>query len=319
MRPPISAADLLEAFRLLRPANDEERRAIARVLGLEWKPRTAVPAASVEEAKPAVVVEAPRALKENPRKVEPPARPSASTPGGTAGFTISGPVKNPAEPGFWANENGAFEPVTAVTGVAPPVAPLFVPRWTRAILSTSLATRSPIGAPDVPRIVTEIASGRLLRQVPRLTVAAMALRVQILVDVGESMLPFEADQRDVIRAVKMVAGTDSVRVLKFTGTPLRAAGTDEMPEWQPYDFPPSDTHVLLLSDLGIGRPPMSDTSAGVDEWQAFARQLRRHRIACTAFVPYPANRWPEALVSKIRLVEWDRSTTASSVRFARRP
>jgi hypothetical protein len=236
------------------------------------------------------------------------------------GFKISGPVKQGAGSLLWAKpKSEKFESAPAPSRQLE-VQPLFVPRWTRGIISTALAVRTPTGQVDVREVVNEIARGRLLRTLPRLSAPAIAQRVEILVDVGQAMLPFAADQQNVIEAVRTVAGFDSVTVIKFTGSPMRGAGTDEMLEWPDYySFPSSKTHLLLLSDLGIGRLPMSGASAGVDEWQRFGWELRRRQIACTAFVPYPVKRWPAALMHQFRLVEWDRSTTAGTVRFSRRP
>jgi hypothetical protein len=119
--------------------------------------------------------------------------------------------------------------------------------------------------------------------------------------------------------VLSVGGSDNVNVLKFRGTPLRGAGSDDMEEWpDSYEFPTTNTHVLLLSDLGIGRPPLSTLTAPVEEWARFGSELRKRRIACTAFVPYPSKRWPRALASQFRVVEWDRATTTGAVRFSRK-
>jgi hypothetical protein len=322
MRPPISTADLLRAFEVLQPSNGEEKSAIAQVLGLEWKPAAAlvqrVPQAEGTERQEKSASEKARIVPVSPpQKSVPVTQPS----GKDLGFKVSGPMKHDAGSPLWVKPkpSGQFE-----SAPAPPaqleVPPLFVPRWTRGIMSTALAVRTPTGQMDIREVVNEIARGRLLRMLPRLSAPAIAQSVEILVDVGHSMLPFAADQQSVVESVRTVAGFDRVSVLKFTGSPLRGAGTDEMLEWPDYySFPSSKTHVLLLSDLGIGRPPMSDNSASVEEWRQFSWELRRRQVACTVFIPYPGKRWPTALMYQFRLVEWDRSTTAGNVRFSRRP
>lgn len=322
MRPAISTADLLQAFQVLNPSNDEEKSAIAQVLGLERKPVAA------PEERGAPVESGERQEKSEPDKQRIESTPTpvksiaVTKPSGKdVGFTVSGPVKHHSGSPLWVKPKLSEEFESAP---APPVElevpPLFVPRWTRGIMSTALAVRTPTGQVDIREVVSEIARGRLLRTLPRLSAPTMAQSIEILVDVGHSMLPFAADQQNVIEAVRTVAGLDNVSVLKFTGSPLRGAGRDEMLEWPGYySFPPSKTHVLLLSDLGIGRPPISGTSAGVEEWRQFGRELRRRQIACTAFVPYPSKRWPAGFIYEFRLVEWDRSTTAGNVKFSRRP
>jgi hypothetical protein len=233
-------------------------------------------------------------------------------------LSIIGPASQDAPSLLWAKPSRDFETPSGPR-VAALIAPLFTPRWTRSILSTALAVRDNVGQPDIGKIVARIARGELLRELPRLEAAAMAQRVEILMDLGESMLPFAEDQRDLVQSVVSVAGFDNVRVLKFRGTPLRGAGSDDMDDWpDSYTFPASNTHLLLLSDLGIGRLPVGAMSAPVEEWTQFGSALRKRGIACTAFVPYPSKRWPRALAAQFRIVEWDRATTTGTVRFSRK-
>jgi hypothetical protein len=316
MNPPISSADLLRAFTELEPSNEDAKRGIARALGLEWK---VVKAATPAPSQPQVLPSDPLA----PVKIEMPmphvedSIVSVPTVSAVMNFTVSGPTKKKAASILWATPPGEFEGMQASSAPAE-VAPLFLPRWTRAILSTSLAVRSRTGSPDVREVVSQIARGHLLRKLPQLYTDTMAQQVQVLVDVGDSMLPFAADQRTAIKAVKAVAGSDRVTVLKFTGSPLRGAGTDDEEVWNEFVFPSSKAQILMLTDLGIGRSPLTETLASVNEWRRFGRELRRRGITCTVFLPYPAKRWPSALAGQFRLVAWDRATTASSVKFSRR-
>jgi hypothetical protein len=322
MRPPISSADLLQAFDALRPSTDEDKSAIAEVLGLQWKPvalsRELILPKDDELLKPTkmnqdqIGVPIPRVPKPIP---------VTRLSSNDSDFTIRGPVKQTSVSPLWSKPSGEFEPtLSPLPSAESEVMPLFVPRWTRGIMSTALADRTTTGLIDIREVVSEISQGRLLRTLPRFSTPAMARRVEILADVGISMLPFAADQRSVIAAVRTVAGSDNVSILKFTGSPLQGAGTDDMIEWPDfYTFPSSKTHVLLLSDLGIGRPPMTGTPASVEEWRRFGWELRRRQIACTAFVPYPARRWPVELIRQFHLVEWDRATTAGTIKFSPRP
>ena len=130
--------------------------------------------------------------------------------------------------------------------------------------------------------------------------------VEILLDVGDSMMPYVQDQRELVSAVQTVVGAGSVRPLKFMGSPLRGAGTDEDETWPDYSFPPPGVHLLLLTDFGIGRPPVSHVQVNAQEWRRFADELRRRKVGCTAFVPYPQSRWPVKITRYFRTVEWDR-------------
>jgi hypothetical protein len=315
MNPPISSADLLRAFTELEPSSDEQKGAIARALGLEWKmTKAAIPLPPEPEmARPDPMAQVEIGI---PRRVDD-SIVTVPTVTAVVNFTVSGPTKKTTASALWATPPGEFEGTPARTTPVE-VPPLFLPRWTRAILSTALAVRSRTGTPDIREVVSEVARGHLLRKLPQLYADTMAQQVQVLVDVGDSMLPFAADQRSAIKTIRAVAGFDRVTVLKFTGSPLRGAGTDDEGDWNEFIFPSSKTQILMLTDLGIGRSPLTETLASVNEWRRFGRELRRRRIACTVFLPYPAKRWPSALAGQFRLVAWDRSTTASSVKFSRR-
>ena len=320
MIPGISIADVLRAFQALAPQTDAEKRAIAEVLGFTLAPSAPVdiesqgedvqpakpPPPSQQQFRPKVVV------RPRPR---PPASPAATA---NFAFNIAGPEKRSEGVPPWAAQQGEFDapwtPAATITA-----APLFEPRWNRAILSTALGVQGPVGRVNVAQIVEEVARGRPLRKLPRLPGNLIAPFVEILRDVGDSMMPYAQDQRELVSAVQTVVGGASVRMLKFMGSPLRGAGTDEDETWPDYSFPASGVHVLLLTDFGIGRPPLSHIQVSAQEWLRFADELRRRKLGCTAFVPYPPSRWPVKITRHFRTVEWDRGTTAGSVKFSRRP
>src|SRR5258707_1036577 len=77
----------------------------------------------------------------------------------------------------------------------------------------------------------EVARGRPLRKLPRFAGNLVAPFVEILLDVGDSMMPYAQDQRELVSAVQTVVGAGSVRTLKFMGSPVRGGGTDEHETW----------------------------------------------------------------------------------------
>ena len=72
--------------------------------------------------------------------------------------------------------------------------------------------------------------------------------------------------------------------------------------------------MVLLTDLGIGRPLGWDDWADVAEWQEFAALVRRAQCPLVAFVPYRRARWPTRLIHSIAIVQWDRTTTVAMAR-----
>jgi hypothetical protein len=74
--------------------------------------------------------------------------------------------------------------------------------------------------------------------------------------------------------------------------------------------------VVVITDLGIGGPVLSDDRAPVTEWLAFARRVVASRHPLIAFVPYEARRWPPRLARTMTLLHWSERTTVGEVRRA---
>jgi hypothetical protein len=240
-------------------------------------------------------------------------------PQSTVDFTLTGPQPGTITPPQWWLQNTAFEASQEVRSSPRQIDPLLVPLWTRGILSTALSRKLNDGPPDIARIIEQMMKQTVVRELPHLPVLSMARSVQVLIDVGDNMLPFVQDQRDLLKAIRRLAGKDNIEELKFVGTPLRRAGVSDIDSWKPYRIPAPSTKILLLTDLGIAKPPLASPPAPALEWYNFARELLVRGIQATAFVPYPANRWPKSLKEVLRIVEWDRGTTVARVRFAPEP
>jgi hypothetical protein len=197
---------------------------------------------------------------------------------------------------------------------SPPLAPLFFPRWTRAILSTALSTYGDDGQLDVERVAEKLARGERLEIWPTLSSPTLRRGLQLLVDRSHSMTPFIRDQISLQRDLVRVVGKDRVETLRFAGCPLRGAGAGPEIVWTKYQPPPPGTPILLLSDLGIGRPLLGADRASAAEWLSFAQLVRKALCPLVAFVPYAPPRWPRHLAPLVTMIHWDRKTTVSDVR-----
>lgn len=217
----------------------------------------------------------------------------------------------------WAG-NAAVLPKAAEQTAAehPSFEPLLVPTWTRALLSAALARRAHDGPLDLERVVELVARGEVTTQLPRLPRPTLARGVQLLIDRGETMLPFLEDQERLEGEVRKVAGLGFDRTIYFEGCPTRRAGPGGKSGWKPYptqDTPKGGTVLLLLTDLGIGRPLWPGASAGEREWAEFARAMRKRGCPVVALVPYAPARWPAGLQKLMTVIQWDRPTSASLV------
>ena len=317
-RAPISHADLLLALDALGARDDASVAMIAAALGFtppavvadearaDVAPPTELPKQEAEDQAPPS--EAPTAL---PRQIVPaPAH---------AGFALEGPRPYKAPTLTWLHTAKPLAgPASSTIAAADPM-PLLVPRWTRNILATLLATRQADGPLDLDRIVRNIASQEWTVRLPRVPRDAPR-GVQLLVDVSDAMTPFAADQRRLTQALRRLLGPDRMSKLEFSSSPLQRLIDPATEDWREYregDYPPNRTPVLALTDLGIGRPPLSAPRASVDDWIRFARQLAGRGSPLIALVPYGESRWPDRLRRALHIVTWDRATTVGAVRFRR--
>lgn len=198
----------------------------------------------------------------------------------------------------------------------PALEPLLLPVWTRALLSGALSSRNDDGPLDVKKVVERVASGEPSARLPRRPRPTLARGVQVLVDRGETMLPFFEDQEGLEGEIKKVVGEGRAQILYFDGNPARKAGPGSRSGWKTYTehhMPRAGTVVLLLTDLGVGRPLSPFARTGEREWVAFAERLRRRGCPLVAFVPYAPRRVPASLRRLVTVLQWDRSTSASSV------
>jgi len=310
--------DLLRALTLLRPADDAGKAAIARLCGIEVTLLAAPepvkppppPSPSIDPPKPPIVPPAERTTPPvstssegtTSNKVE--EVPSVLVPD----YTESRQVPD------WLETIEPFPEADGFIAIQAPE-PLLVPQWARGILAASVATFSEAGTLDVERLVRGIARGILWRSIPRRLWPTLARGALVLVDRSDALLPFAADQEQILEQICAVVGRDGVQVLDFEGNPAWGAGTGSQDEWEDFERwrPPAGTPVLALTDLGIGsgygirpvHPAM---------WRAFADRLRRAGCPFVAFVPYAPERWPEDLGPALHILPWDRGTSARTVR-----
>jgi hypothetical protein len=204
-----------------------------------------------------------------------------------------------------------YDPV--VHGRDLPHEPLWEPAWTRELVAAALTTRATGHTIDESRAVNTIAHGRPLTDVPLIPRRTLSRGVQVLVDVGEAMVPYARDRTQLVRQIGLVAGHSRVTVLRFSSTPLRGAGASGRPTWRRYAPPEPGTPVLALTDLGIGGHPVDTGRASAAAWLQLAGWLERRASRLIALVPYPPARWPTALRRAITILRWDRPTTVAEV------
>jgi hypothetical protein len=308
----IFLGDYARALKLLAPADDATRQAIAELLGLERVPvelEAAPPAPTRLPVQSEPAPEAPPIVPEPADQTPSPAAPQ------TPAWLASTLEPLPRTSGEWVFPADPL-PETAMpeTIVPPPLRPLFVPSWTRGILSASLATMSEDGPLDIQRLADTVARGAAIQKLYRLPWPTLRRGAQLLIDRAEALEPFWRDQRWLQEVIVRTVGTARVEVLRFANCPTRGAGKGPKRSWAAYQAPAPGTVVAILTDLGIGEPPFASEYTDVAEWRAFARALWWHDCPIVAFVPYPPERYPRGLAKLITIVQWGRGTTAATIK-----
>jgi hypothetical protein len=186
-----------------------------------------------------------------------------------------------------------------------------------AILSTALATYVNEGRPLIEPLIRAISRATLLTELPRRSRPTLRRGVQVLVDTGDGMIPFDPDVQTLVERVRKSVGQGRTEVLSFTGTPLRGVNSGAPEEGKPWRPPMRGTPLLILTDLGLGGPTMSSHRAYVAEWARFARSAHDAGCLPVVLVPYKPERWPRTLRDCLTLLHWERKTTAGIVRRRR--
>jgi hypothetical protein len=200
----------------------------------------------------------------------------------------------------------------------PPLEPLLTPRWARGVLTTLLALEVDEGPLDVERVIERLVRREPMHRMPRESLRTLRRGVQVLLDRSEAMELFSRDQAHLIERLETVMGRSRMEVLDFIGCPSRGASTGPRPPLRhlpAYQPPAGNVPLLLVTDLGIGA---SIDSAGEEEWLQFVHEMHRRGHSLFALVPHPPERWPRRLLGhgRVRIVPWDRPTTAGTVRAA---
>jgi hypothetical protein len=297
----IYLGDLVRALNALQPADAAARQAIARVLGFD----AAAPA------------QPPPAAPATPSR--PPARPvQPRPPPGPASGEIPPPlpsVLNRVETGELSG--GLDVRPLAVTPTAPAASPvpdpLLLPLWLRAIVTAACATLSREGPVDVPGLIDTLAQARPVTALPRRSWPTLQKGIHVLVDRSEALAPYSTDLAQLLDALQATVGREKTAIWSFSGTPLRRVWGDRA-EPRLYLVPPPGTPVVLLTDLGIGRPLLATDRASTDEWALFAWLVRSKGCPLVAFVPYGPARWPAPLARTMILLGMQPGVTASAVR-----
>jgi len=307
-RGPIGRADLVRALGTLQPAGAASLDGIAHSLGFQFAKAVPEPAKTTTKSGPATTGRA--------RIVEPAAAPSAvHQSAGERPFHLTKVrTSRRAASGMWMPTAPALDEGAEDDELRkPPFEPLFVPVRSRALVTAFLRTRASVGEIDVERLIRLAVQLKIPRKLPQKRVPAISRAIQLLIDTGEGMLPFSRDCEWFAAKAREVAGPDVLSIFRFAGSPAGGVWREGTFQKKVYSPPQAGTLVLVLTDLGIARPPHASW-ATEGEWAQFARLVAEAGCKLRVLAPYPKERWPDSLRKAIPIVEWDRSTSLAAAR-----
>ncbi|MFJ9736640.1 hypothetical protein [Streptomyces sp. NPDC101166] len=325
MRARVWIGDVVRALAVAQ--NEEQETKILRLLGYEAtstapaeEPRPARTWPSVPGSHPTAhhteddCVDEPPSPAEDDTAPEPPAdeahhpEPTAAT----AGLPLLDPVRTDPPVAPPAPDEPLAEPVARRRATLPHL-PLLTPRWTSAILRTTLSRQVDEGPVDIPALLDTLAHGRPVTRLPRRPVPTLRHGAQVLVDRSIGMQPFRRDQDDLVTRIREVVGADLVDVVHFSGVPHHGTGPGRRRRPARYEPPARGTPVLLLSDLGVGGRS-HDSGPDPEDWEEFVGLVTRAGCPVVALTPYPPNRRLDRTAQLLPQLTWDRSTTTGRAR-----
>jgi hypothetical protein len=282
-------ADLIRSLRALDPQDVPAEAAIARTLGFELP----TPAGFDSDRPREASGDTPSADTDDRRLLEPREREPRSAPPWAAVAPLA-----------------RFDPGSHLA--LGPHRPLIDPRWSTDVWTTALGTAL-YRRLDASAAVARLASGQVLRIIPRERDRSLLRGVQVLADTSTRFEPFARDVRELTHELRSIVGARQTEVLAFCDAPLRGVMLDGIGEPVPYRAPRSGVPVLAITDLGLGGRRRWLDRGLEDEWLALARRLASRGCRLVVLVPFPPERWPRRLARRALLVAWDRTTVPSSV------
>lgn len=125
----------------------------------------------------------------------------------------------------------------AEDAAAPVPASPWVDRWAPGVMFAAASTDVVSRTVDERALVRRLADRSFLRELPRRERPTTRRGIQLVLDGGESMQPFRADQRLLRELAGGVVGRDRVEVVRFRGTPLRGVRRAGRRAWVTYRAP----------------------------------------------------------------------------------
>jgi hypothetical protein len=187
------------------------------------------------------------------------------------------------------------------------------PNGRRGLGVLLLRTTIDLDMPDVERAVEQLARLAPLARMPTVQRRATTGGWVVLLDRGPAMVPFLADG-SVLGEELLRLGRSTGRVLSFVASPLWGVGPSvlDIEPFDPRHLPARGGRVLVLSDLGVGRPPRASSRSTPATWLRFDAVCRAAGVRPLYLCPYPRRRLAAEL-RDLPVLRWDPALRTSEI------
>ncbi len=294
--------DVVRAWRALGAETDDERRAIARLLGFDLRADEVVTTAARPPMSP------PTASVPTPR-VEAPRVEAAADPEAIPLELVTFPPVRDDDPRLPLD--GLDRPTAAV---AAPLESLFAAGWSRTIAAKLTARAAATGAIDVARLIDRFAHRRPVLALPRQQRLITATEIVIVVDQRGTLAWFEPDVAALVAQINAVTPAH-VSVVPSAGAPtLIAANVEAVTNDDDDDDPPAAVRLaehgrlIAITDLGLGSPWTRADLRRADAWATLATELAARGSTLVIVTPVDPAALPSQVTRAAACVHWDRAT-----------
>ncbi len=286
----VFAADILRILDAL-PASEQE--AACRAAGFGPEPQTTKVHSARGDHPPQPSAESDEGGEAPPPEVQT----EPATGFGPIFWRVAEDLPKPPEPlqrvapEWLTAEPASFDPqryVSCERGAVPlPHAPLVSPEHFANFISVYLRPYQAGLAPDLPRAVERIATGRSLQPLPRLDRRKWPGCVQVVLDWSAVLTPFHQDLLSLLAQLRRLLDRRIDLLLTRGGEPGEWLPASGLGASLRLDGSP----VVVLSDAGCYRP-----SSGIPRrWATVARQLGAVGVRPLLLAPVPVRLLPDSL------------------------
>jgi hypothetical protein len=184
-----------------------------------------------------------------------------------------------------------------------PPSSLLPPRLLRAFLLDTVGDDLLDDSIDADLAAEQIARYEFHRPLPRRRRKGFRSGLQLWIDDGLAMRPFRHDVDELSAAVRRVVGPSYEGEIFFDRLPTSQEETLLDAESVKAVKLRTGMNVLVITDLGIGKPPMKPRVTP-NQWLSFAQSAVARGVRLVALVPYAPDRWPRRLRKWVKIVHW---------------